>query len=131
MGDGMSMDTTDTTTARADAPTLEEVLGAVRGSYGIIERIAARLGCTRRQLYACMARWPEVVEAIEEERPRIRDLAEQKLVEAIEKGSLRAIQIAIGPTGALWDRAEVRADPQDAEAEGEGAEETDNGEDAD
>ena len=80
-----------------------------------------------------MARWPEVVEAIEEERPRIRDLAEQKLVEAIEKGSLRAIQIAIGPTGALWDRAEVRADAQDAEGEGDGetTEEADNGDDAD
>lgn len=80
--------------------TATEAIKAVRGvpgdkskppSGGFVTVIAARLGCSRMQVYRLLKKYPTVAEALEDERERQKDFAEGKLQSLINKENPTAI----------------------------------------
>jgi transposase-like protein len=68
-----------------------DVLAACQGSMGICEAVCRKLGVTRRTLLKYRQRWPEVQEALDEEREAGLDYAENKLIQLVQSGDFRAI----------------------------------------
>ena len=71
--------------------TAEEVVQAVRGSGGILSHIANKLGVSRPTLWAYVKKWPEVAQAIEDERESVLDLGETELIKAVKRQESWAI----------------------------------------
>ncbi len=70
---------------RLKAIPLQRFLNAVPGSTGILTVIAERVGCTYMTVWSAMKRWPELVEAVEVERERLGDVAQQAVEYAIQQ----------------------------------------------
>ncbi len=91
--------------------TKEEMIGAIRGSRGVLAAAARRLGCDRKTVYNYMERHPEVKAAIEEERDTLLDDAEDTLYNnAIKKGdttSLIFLLKTIGKRRGYVERQEI------------------------
>ena len=69
----------------------KSIIKAIERTGGIINNAAAALGCSRQTIYNARDRWPEVAEAIENERETLKDVVEEKLVEQIMQGNMTAI----------------------------------------
>lgn len=72
---------------------------AITGSMGIKSAIVKRAGCSRQTLDNAIERWPELGIMITEERSRIVDLAESKLLSQVDAGELRAILFTLETMG--------------------------------
>jgi hypothetical protein len=77
----------------------KQVENAIRGTRGIKSTIAERLGCSRQTLENYLVRYPELREAVESERDSIVDLAESKLITAVEAGETRAVMFVLETLG--------------------------------
>ena len=79
----------------------ETVIDAIRGegqwappnskqvatTFGNVTAIAKRLGVSRQTVYAYIARWQTVADAVDDERERRKDFVEDKMLERIMSGS--------------------------------------------
>jgi hypothetical protein len=72
---------------------------AIKGSRGIKTAICARLTCSRQTLDNYLARYPELVALVENERESIIDLAETKLLKALQGDDMRAILFVLETMG--------------------------------
>jgi len=71
--------------------TKEQVIEAIKRSRGFISQAAKILKCTNATIYNYKERFPEVEEAIKEERESLLDFAESKLLENINNNDNAAI----------------------------------------
>ena len=74
------------------ACTPEEMIDAVRRGHGIARDAAKILDCTRRTVYAYINRYPEVKQAYKEAREENVDVAENRQLQALNKGERWAIE---------------------------------------
>jgi len=101
--------------------TLEEVLAGVTNSYGIISRVADNMGCTWGTAKKYVDMYPEAVELFAQETERVLDLAESKVIKAINlddvgtakwllstKGKHRGYNSAVEVTGKDGGAIEVK-----------------------
>jgi hypothetical protein len=84
---------------RAQTFTPQEIIDALRETMGIKMVAARRLGCHVTTLDLYLKRYPEIAAAYKEERNRIVDLAEAKLVERVQKGDSWAILFVLKTLG--------------------------------
>ena len=70
----------------------QQIIKAISGTGGIKSTIAKRLGVTRWTVDNYLKRWKSVQEAYDEEREKIVDMAETKLLEKIKSGDYPAIR---------------------------------------
>lgn len=66
---------------------------AFKDSGGIIHTVATKLGCTRWEVLDAVARWPVVAAAILEEREKVKDLTEERLIAQVLQGNMDAIKM--------------------------------------
>lgn len=79
--------------------TAAQVIEAIEQSRGIKSAIAQRLGCHRHTVDNYIARYPTVARAYWEERERIVDTAEVKLLEKLKDGVDWAIKYVLSTLG--------------------------------
>lgn len=79
--------------------TKEEVLEKIDGSFGILSLIQGKLGISRDTLRLYRQRWPEIDEAIKNERGRFVGAAEEQLRKKVKNGSLEAIKFVLSRLG--------------------------------
>lgn len=72
--------------------TAQQVIEAIEGTGGIKSTIARRLGVSRWTVDNYMRRWSTVQDAYNEEREKVVDMAETKLLEKIRGGDYPAIR---------------------------------------
>ena len=77
----------------------DEVIGAIRGTFGIKTAAAEALGCTRQTIDNYIKRHPTIARAYQEERERLLDMAESKFAQAIKGGEWAAISFALRTLG--------------------------------
>jgi hypothetical protein len=90
--------------------TKSKVLAAIKGSAGIRSTIAARLGCSWNTANALCKKWPETVEAMQDEREAILDMSETTLLKSIkdgDTGSAKWMLSTIGKERGYVERQEV------------------------
>ena len=66
----------------------ETVLKAIKASYGITSTVAARLSCDWKTADRLINRWQETKDAFKTESELILDLAEGKVIKAINDGDI-------------------------------------------
>lgn len=66
-------------------------LAAILNSGGIKKNICEKLGCSRPTLDAWMEQYPAIASAYHDEREKLKDLSEERLIEQIQMGNLGAI----------------------------------------
>ena len=79
--------------------TTQEVIKAIRGTFGIKTAAAKALQCSRNTIDNYIERHPTVASAYQEERARLVDMAESKFAEEISKGEWPAIRFALATLG--------------------------------
>ena len=79
--------------------TEEEMLEAIRGSWGIMSHVAERLGCHRQTVSKYVKRFPALKEALTEERAKLVDFAEAQLVKKLTGGDWSAIKFVLVTLG--------------------------------
>lgn len=89
----------DNLTPRRDRYAPEEVIAAIRACKGIVTQAAKRLGCTPRTVDLYAARWPDVAEALEDERRVLIDTAEVQLWKSVNAGDWEAVKFVLKTLG--------------------------------
>ncbi len=79
--------------------TAEQMVEAIKGSGGLVNLVAARLGCGRATVYRYRDRYASVREALEEERAVFLDMVESRFFELIEAGNVDAILFGLRTLG--------------------------------
>jgi hypothetical protein len=79
--------------------TAEQMVEAIRGSGGVVDFVAARLGCGWECARKYIDMHPEAQEAIEQERCKFHSQAYSKFHEAIKKGERWAIERILDTSG--------------------------------
>ena len=79
--------------------TVQTVIRAIEDSYGIKTIIANRLGCARGTVINYIARHPTVARVYDDERGKLVDLAQGKLVGKVRDGDDWAIQFVLKMLG--------------------------------
>lgn len=79
--------------------TVKEFLKAVEGSFGIKAVIARKLGCSRQTVDKYCKKHPTIREAIEQEREMLKDMAEGRLVKAVQDGEPWAVKYVLSTLG--------------------------------
>ena len=77
----------------------DEVAQAIIDSDGILAAAARKLGCARKTVYSYIEKYAKVKEAYEEASETVLDLAEGKLIDAVEQGQLPAIMFVLKTKG--------------------------------
>jgi len=77
----------------------KRVKKAVEGSGGIVTIIARRLNRSRQQVYTYLEKYPDLKELVEEEREKIVDIAESKLIEKLKENKDWAISFVLKTLG--------------------------------
>lgn len=75
------------------------MLDAIRRNKGILAQVARELGTSRSVIYDYVARHKQLMEEAGVAREELIDLAEWKLVEAIERGEIAAILFCLKTLG--------------------------------
>ena len=73
------------------AITAKKAIQAIQGSGGFVTTVAQRLECSRQYVYTLMNKYATVREALEDEREKIKDMAEGELLKQIRGGNMTAI----------------------------------------
>lgn len=68
-----------------------KAIAAIEDSGGFVTQIAKRLDCTRKTVYNLIDKYPTVKEALEDEREKLKDMTEGKLLAQIKTGNMTAI----------------------------------------
>lgn len=79
--------------------TKREIRKAIEGSKGIKTAIAQRLNCTRQTVDNYLDRFPDLKALVSDERDSIIDLAEVKLLQAVNNNDMRAILFVLETIG--------------------------------
>ena len=80
--------------------TKEQVEEAIRGSFGIVSKIAANLGgCNWHTAQKYMGHWEETRAAYADETERSLDLSESKLLQAVNAGDGPMIRFHLATKG--------------------------------
>ena len=77
----------------------EEVLRAIKGSFGIMDLIAKKLKCTWTTAERYVSMWKSTRAAFQEEKEVFLDLAETKAMRAIKAGSEQMIRYYLSTQG--------------------------------
>jgi hypothetical protein len=72
--------------------TKKQVLDAVKASHGVVDVVAARLGCAWPTAREWIGKWPETQAALEEGRSRMNSLIVSKYAIAVQNGERWAIE---------------------------------------
>lgn len=83
----------------ATARTEDEVRQALAVCKGLIHLTASKLGVTDRTMYNYLERWPDLKEAIKEQRELRVDVAELSLCNAVAKGEPWAVCFTLKTQG--------------------------------
>ena len=78
---------------------VKEFIAVIPETCGIISTIANKLGVTRRAVYNYRAKFPEIAQAIEDERNRCVDTAESKIFAAVNEGEEWAVRFVLARLG--------------------------------
>jgi len=79
--------------------TIEQMCAAIRAAHGLKSVVAAKLGCNRITVDRYAARYPSVQQALADEREWIVDLAESKMVEAVQDREPWAVALILKTLG--------------------------------
>lgn len=77
----------------------ENLLEAIKGSYGIISTIAARLHCEWHTANDTIQVWPETRQALEDEKETTIDFVEGKAMQRINEGDGTMIRFYLATKG--------------------------------
>lgn len=77
----------------------QAVLKAIKGSHGIVSRVAEKLGRDWVTARKYIDRWEETQEALEAEQERITDVAESRLIKALDNGDQWAVKFWLTTMG--------------------------------
>jgi len=77
----------------------EKVRNAIPGTAGIITTIAMNAGVSRKSLYAYLKKHSELWGDIDEEKAKVVDLAENRLVKRIERDDWKAVSYMLDKKG--------------------------------
>ncbi len=77
----------------------EEVIAMIRACKGVVTQVAKRLKCTPRTIDNYVARYPEVEEALDDERRGFVDLAELQLFKMVQDGEWEAVKFVLKTVG--------------------------------
>jgi len=83
----------------AEKFTAQQMIDAIRASKGIKSVAARRLGCVRQTVDRYIREYATVAAAYEEERESIIDLAEGKMLQAVNDGEWPAIKFVLVTLG--------------------------------
>jgi len=72
---------------------------AIKDSYGNVMVISQRIGCMRSTVYSWLNKEPDLQDQLDSEREKLIDLAENKLVENLEKGETSSIHFVLKTLG--------------------------------
>lgn len=64
---------------------------ALENTGGIIKNAAEAIGCSRQTVYNAIQTYPSVARALDEEREKLKDLVEERLIDQIQQGNMTAI----------------------------------------
>jgi hypothetical protein len=76
-----------------------ELLEAIKGSYGIISTIAARLHCNWHTVDETIKLYPECMQALADENETVLDFTESKAIERIKDGDGTMIRFMLATKG--------------------------------
>lgn len=79
--------------------TQDQVLQAIKGSGGIVSAVGSKLGCAWHTADKYINKWETTRRAMADEGEKVLDLAENKLIEAIQNGEQWAIQTLLKTKG--------------------------------
>lgn len=85
--------------AKAKKYEQEEVIEAIKGSFGIMSTVAKRLGCSWYTAQKAVRRWAETRQAYEDEDNRSLDLSESKMLQSIKDGDGPMIRFHLATKG--------------------------------
>ena len=71
--------------------TPKKIVKAIENTGGIITDVCAKLKCSRPTFYNYMAMFPEIKEALDEEKEKVLDMTEGTLFKLIQNGDSTAI----------------------------------------
>lgn len=78
---------------KTESITPRKLKKAIEGSYGIIVRVAKRAGCSTKTVSRKLKKYPELQEALEEEKATLRkdlnDMADLVILEALQDNDRR------------------------------------------
>lgn len=77
--------------SKVNGHTSEQVIIAIREARGNLTEAARILGVARMTVYRYCKRYSTIQQALDDEREKWIDTAEQKLMKSVEKGSIPAI----------------------------------------
>ena len=77
----------------------KELLDNIRGSYGIISTIAARLHCNWHTVDETIKLYPECMQALADENETVLDFTEGKAIERIKDGDGTMIRFMLATKG--------------------------------
>jgi hypothetical protein len=77
----------------------KELLDAIKGSYGIISTIAARLRCNWHTVDETIKLYPECMQALADENESVLDFTEGKAIERIKDGDGTMIRFMLATKG--------------------------------
>jgi hypothetical protein len=77
----------------------KELLDAIKGSYGIISTIAARLHCNWHTVDETIKLYPECMQALADENESVLDFTEGKAIERIKDGDGTMIRFMLATKG--------------------------------
>ena len=79
--------------------TREQVLAAVDGCAGVVHTVAKKLDCAWSTAETYIDKWESTKEAYQNENETVLDLAETRLIEAVNKGQPWAIKYILSTRG--------------------------------
>lgn len=79
--------------------TIQEVIDAIEGSFGIVTAVAQRLGCSRQTVYNYINKYITVKRALGFERKRHLELAEAKSLELVRAGDGPQVRFVLSRLG--------------------------------
>ena len=77
----------------------QDILDAIKGSFGIVSNVAANMGTDWHTADDYIKLWPETQEALQEEREAYLDLAENSCIDRVKNGDGQMIRFVLATIG--------------------------------
>ena len=92
------------------AQRVEQVATALRATRGVVSEAAAICGISRRRVHALIQKHPELRAICDDERERLVDVAESRMLDLMEAGEFKAVAFVLRCFGKQrgWVDREVR-----------------------
>ena len=76
-----------------------DVLAAIKGSNGIVSNVSKRLKCDWHTADTFIKKWPETLQALDDERESYLDLTESECINRIKAGDGQMIRFVLATLG--------------------------------